>query len=232
MIIWLASYPRSGNTMFRVAVNRLFGMRSYSVYNDRIFADRPDVADLVGHKHFDDSIESIVTSPEPCLVKTHDLPSEDTYPAIYLIREGRDALVSYAHFVLDFEPSSQADEADFESILRNLIVSRDAFGGWGTNVDAWIRRAGPTVVVKFEQLIANPARVVDEALAALCVPIRVSASGSQNALPTFGELKQWMPEFFRRGTTGGWRDEMSPELEQLFWEHHGDAMVAMGYPRR
>jgi Sulfotransferase domain len=231
MITWLASYPRSGNTLFRVAVSRLFGMPSYSVYNDSIFAERPDVANVVGHQNFDESLESLRDSLEAYLVKTHDLPGQDAYPAIYLVRDGRDVLVSYAHFALDFERSSQADDADFETVLRNLIVSRDAFGGWGPNVAAWSRRTAPTVIVKFEQLIASPERVVEESLAALSLPIRVAKHARAAALPTFAELKQRMPEFFRRGTTGGWRDEMSPGLEQLFWEHHGDVMVAMGYSR-
>src|SRR6266542_744438 len=134
MIIWLASYPRSGNTMFRVVVNRLFALRSYSVYNDRIFEDRPDVADVVGHQHFDESVETLALSSEPCLVKTHDLPGTDAHPAIYLVRDGRDALVSYAHFVLDYERSSQPEDTDFQTVLRNLVVSRDVFGGWRPNV--------------------------------------------------------------------------------------------------
>ncbi len=34
MLIGLASYPRSGNTFFRVLLNRYFGLQTYSLYDD------------------------------------------------------------------------------------------------------------------------------------------------------------------------------------------------------
>ena len=34
MIVWLASYPRSGNTFLRLVLHRLFGVPTYSVYED------------------------------------------------------------------------------------------------------------------------------------------------------------------------------------------------------
>ena len=38
MIIWLASYPRSGNTMFRMMLNKVFGSKTYTKY---FFATQP-----------------------------------------------------------------------------------------------------------------------------------------------------------------------------------------------
>ena len=228
MIIWLASYPRSGNTLFRILLNRLRGVHSYSVYNDRIFEERPEVADVVGHMHAGASIEQMANSPEIFVVKTHDLPGEDDYPAVYLVRDGRDALVSYAHFARDFE-SSEAPR-DFVSTLRDLVVSTDAFGGWGANVLGWVqRRRGPTAVVKFEDLLADPVLTMDRALAQL--PLEPRADGATGVMPSFDELQQQLPQFFRRGRTGVWRNEMPPEIQQLFWDKHAQAMDVMGYPR-
>jgi hypothetical protein len=34
LIVWLASYPRSGNTYFRVVLNRVFGIGAYTLYPD------------------------------------------------------------------------------------------------------------------------------------------------------------------------------------------------------
>ena len=36
----------------------------------------------------------------------------------------------------------------------------------------------------------------------------------------------------RRGKTGSWQEEMPAELEQTFWELHGDEMRALGYANR
>jgi hypothetical protein len=230
MITWLASYPRSGNTFFRILLNRLYGVNTYSVYNDRIFEERPEVANLVGHRHTDRSVADMAASPEPCLLKTHDLPGDDAYPAIYLVRDGRDALVSYAHFALAFEaPESPANGADaFLTMLRNLVISTEAFGGWSANVLAWANaRQAPTAIVKFEDLIADPIGMLEAAYRQLplgSLPPRVGAS-----VPSFDDLRGQLPAFFRRGLTGAWREEMPPDIHDLFWEHHFKAMAAMGY---
>ena len=34
VIVWLASYPRSGNTFLRIVLHRLYGVPTYSVYDD------------------------------------------------------------------------------------------------------------------------------------------------------------------------------------------------------
>ena len=34
MIVWLASYPRSGNTFLRVVLHNVYGVSTYSVYED------------------------------------------------------------------------------------------------------------------------------------------------------------------------------------------------------
>jgi len=57
--------------------------------------------------------------------------------------------------------------------------------------------------------------------------------------PKYGSAKKFISDkklqkeqagkFFRKGKVGGWKEEMSPELEQLFWEIHGDTMTKMGY---
>lgn len=40
MIIWIASYPRSGNTFFRVALHRLYGVPTHVVYDVDGVAER------------------------------------------------------------------------------------------------------------------------------------------------------------------------------------------------
>ena len=64
------------------------------------------------------------------IVKTHDLPNGDTSPASVLIRDGRDAVVSYAHHALKTEQGiEQPGRELFEATLKQLIIG-DNFGGW------------------------------------------------------------------------------------------------------
>src|SRR5262245_19074625 len=103
------------------------------------------------------------------------------------------------------------------------------FGGWGPNVQAWASRDAPTVVLKYENLLVHPVGAVKAALGGL--PIKVPAPGGARVVPPFADLRQQLPQFFRRGSPGAWRDEMPSDLEHLFWEKYGDIMSAMDYSR-
>ena len=239
MIIWLASYPRSGNTYFRLLLNHLYGIKTRSVYDDPLLARLEGSSELVGHELLNGSLEDLDHSKEFFFVKTHHLPS-DNRPAIQIVRDGRDALVSYSQFTLSFENPYQsmgrwsrfvrnmAGWSEQEAILRQLIVSTGGdFGGWSENVVAWGSRRAKTVTVRYEDLVGNPIDEVTRSLAELQISgdqLRESIS-----LPSFDELNKRWPHFFRQGKTGGWKSAMTPKLADLFWDHHRAGMELYGY---
>ena len=84
-MIWLASFPRSGNTFFRNILFEVYGLPS---------------ADYHPHK------KPIDFTAFP-VIKTHILPKHlpthfQQKKSVYLVRDGRDALVSMAHSRSDF----------------------------------------------------------------------------------------------------------------------------------
>lgn len=228
MIIWLASYPRSGNTFCRLVLHRAFGIHSLDTYQT---PRAVDVAPNV-EKPVVKSGSSEVSSGEPTgqteevlFLKTHDMPKED-HPALYLVRDGRDAYVSYAHFMQEYNRVPvQKRPGGFPKMLEQLIKT-DPFGGWSANVLAWTSRAAPTAVIRFESLIEHPVETVGEALRTIGI---TPPEGDDLDIPRFDKLHEEFPQFYRRGQVGAWRDEMPPKLEQLFWKRHGAAMTAMGY---
>lgn len=227
MIIWLASYPRSGNTFFRLLLSHAFGTGTYSIYNpDR----RGPVGEIIGHQLMRRSLEDMAQDPRPHFVKTHELPGQDAYPAIFLVRDGRDALVSYAHFILAYErPAPSSDPVAFRQTLHDLIVQDDSFGGWSANVLGWSSRPA-TTVVKFEDLVRDPLPTVRRALAA--IGLTPDGAACAAAVPTFEELRARIPQFFRRGQVGAWQTEMPEALHDLFWQRHRRAMERFGYGRQ
>lgn len=227
MIIWLASYPRSGNTYFRVLLNQCYGLETQNIYEFQEQA-RDQVSRHLGLiSEFAPNLEVLLEDPQYHIVKTHDLPSDD-YPAVYLVRDGRDALVSHTHYHLEYDLKlpSEEQQARFDETLRMLIETDVSFGGWSNNVNAWTNRTAPTVTVKYESLIRHPLATVQKALSKLQYPTPPLMS-KQSA--SFTELKQIEPKFFRKGKAGSWRAEMSPELQELFWEKHGETMQKLGY---
>jgi hypothetical protein len=228
MLVWLASYPRSANTFARLLLQKLYGIPTYSIYDEREqgWSGLAPLLEYVPQKAL---LGWLQADPETHVVKTHDLPGSDMYPAIYLVRDGRDALVSYAHYILSFErPTDSRDyRKAFQRTLKGLIEDQGYFGGWSANVAAWSKR-DRVAVVKFDDLIQDPVRIIEEALSSLAIDVPRQES---TPLPSFADLQVLMPQFFRKGQTGSWRDEMSDDLHNLFWRHHGSVMERMGYER-
>lgn len=240
MIIWIASYPRSGNTFFRILLNQIYGIETYSIYDDPLFDKLKGSSDVIGHKKLEENYEVMSTSKKLFFVKTHNLPS-DNYPAIYLVRDGRDSLVSYAHYLISFsnysvQPVWQKKIKTFfgwnehAEVLKNLIVSKEKkYGSWSKHVQKWNQREGITIPIKFEDLTEKPYEQVTTAIKKLNIQQQISIKS--NRLSSFEELNAKWPDFFRQGKTGGWHREMSKPLQDLFWQYNKEAMELFGYKR-
>ncbi len=219
MLYWLASYPRSGNHFFRYIVESRYNIATWDKYK----------TPHKSHQYFEHikSIESAINADIPVLMKTHDLAYENKYPAIYLVRDGRDSLVSYTHYTLNFL-RKQADKITpqifRDTLLELMLETRSPFGTWAENVLSWTARS-KTYVVRFEDLVRNPSQVVDNALAA----IGLSCNVVSDYIPTFNQIRQINPEAARRGTIGSWKDEFPVDLLPLFWEKFGHVMRKLGY---
>lgn len=230
MIVWIASFPRSGNTFLRIVLNRLYGVRTSVVYDFDGVADRLGPS-LVGFEERPDTFAAMRESPELHLVKTHrprDQQILDGDQAICLVRDGRDCLVSWAHQRSEDGARCYADE------LRDLIflpAGRGA-GQWGRNVLSWLEPAHRgRIVLRYEDLIDRPEAAVRRVADGLRLGLEPAATA---AIPTFSELHQVDDRFFRRGFTGTHRDELPEDLHQAFWAQPGNAtaMALLGWQRR
>lgn len=227
MIIWLASYPRSGNTLCWSLLKRMYGAQLYDSY---LLPDSPASlnnpgAQLPGSPITEHTLQSLAASDQYYFLKTHEMPLED-YPALYVVRDGRDALVSYTHFALDHQGVSKViKRLRYGRKLQNLIQS-DFFGGWSGNVEAWANRSTPTAIMKFEDLVKDAPGTLRKALRQLDY---LQPEADNPDLPDFDTLHQANPQIFRKGQVGSWREDMPDKLHKLFWERHGEAMDLMGY---
>jgi hypothetical protein len=229
MIVWLASYPRSGNTYFRLLLNRMCGLPTHSIYSLKDDGhsspeDKSTLAKLVGQSETECDIDLIQQDVNPHFLKTHEVAGEDDFPAIVLVRDGRDSLVSYAHFILKISHGIEnATTAQLEQTMEELIRSA-AFGGWGRNVMSWAARVGFDRLVRYERLIADPVSTMRSAIrSAGLVPPQ-----HDEIPPSFAELHAHVPWFFRRGIVGSWREEMPKRIQKLFLEKNEEAMERLG----
>ncbi len=221
-MIWLASFPRSGNTFFRNVLFEVYGISS-STYHTHENRKKDE-----GFLEYD-------------VVKTHLLPSElpaeyRDQPSVYIIRDGRDALVSIAHHRKDIVVPG----TDFYNNLVDAILAQGGsfFGGWSRNVRQWTAKAD--IVIRFEDLIADPIGEVEKLRAIMDLP-----QPDRSKIPSFKDLKFGRPQYgggkgkrfraaraekhFRKGKVGGWKDEMPPMPARLLWSKHGSELARWGY---
>lgn len=227
MIVWVSSFPRSGNTFLRIVLKRLYAVRSSVVYDVDGVAERLG-RDLVGFAERPATIEAMRESDEVHFVKTHrqrDQQVDEADRAICLVRDGRDALVSWARMV------SEADSSRFETELRAMITRRDKVGtgSWGRNILSWLRPSVPhRTLLRYEDVVREPRSAVERVLSVLVADLRPLVDAQ---IPSFAELQQTDDRFFRRGLTASHRDEMPDELHKLFWSQPDNvvAMRLLGY---
>lgn len=197
--IWLASWPRCGNTLLRQILYYCFGIKSDTAYeNERKFEFSSDTCTLV---------------------KTHNKPSNN-WPAIYVVRDGREACVSYMHYMRQADPDKRGPP------LRWVIEGHPSvwFGTWSQHLSLWHPLTRPnTLLLTYEGMVAAPSYAVKR------IAEFLNAEPIGSDLPTFASLHATLPTFFRSGTNETWRDEMTGSDLDLFWELHGEAMGEYGY---
>jgi Sulfotransferase domain len=214
VIVWLASFPRSGNTLLRIALNRLYGVRTSTVYDVDGVAQRLG-PDLVGFADRSETFKAMRATKQAHFVKTHrprDDDVDDADGAICLVRDGRDALVSWAR------QRCEVNGCRYEDELRSLVTRPDTRGAgqWGRNVSSWLVPGAPQrVALRFEDLIHAPGDMVTAATA-LVAPGLVPERDA--VIPSFADLHAIDDRFFRRGITGTHNDELPADLHQAFWD--------------
>lgn len=188
-IIWLASYPKSGNTWMRTLLANYFmpAGQAPDINNLRRFttADvRQDFYDAANGAPFNSwnvkdwlrvrpkALELIAASkPGTHFVKTHcqavrfmgqDLiPPRLTAGAIYMVRNPFDLAPSFAR-----HQNSDIDKAiDFmsnpDTMLGSQTGMRDALGRWDDHIRTWTETRGlPRHVVRYEDMLDQTPKTV------------------------------------------------------------------------
>ena len=188
-IIWLASYPKSGNTWMRSLLAQYFMPpgQAPDINNLRRFttADvRQDFFDAAaGHPFASKSVAEwlrvrqkalrliAASKPGTHFVKTHcqavnymghDLiPAQVTAGAIYILRNPFDLAPSFArHQSADIDTAIER-MMNPETMMGTETGIRDAMGRWDDHVRTWTTAPSlPRHVVRYEDLLDKPARAM------------------------------------------------------------------------
>lgn len=217
-IVWLASYPKSGNTWTRIflanylanakkpipinQVNR-FGLGDSIAKTYEMVAGRPvdthNVALILSLR--DKVLRGIVANnADVNLVKTHNIkavargvdliPAKYTRSAIYIIRDPRDMVLSTArHYSESLDKVvSRIGHKDNATQADDKTVS--VFQGtWSDHVKSWTGYAPyPVLTLRYEDMLANPHDTFAKTLKHLGVPLDQERLDRAVRFSSFDEL--------------------------------------------
>jgi hypothetical protein len=185
-ILWLASYPKSGNTWLRaflhnlmtdpdepVPINKLAALTqgdSQMAWYEAVATGDPRSLDAAGlaalrpavHRHLAGrSPDTVIVKTHNALCNAHGIPTitrELTAGAIYIARNPLDVAVSYADHL------GQGLDAVIELMARDGFETPPSegnapehHGDWSSHVASWTGVPHPAFhVVRYEDLIATP----------------------------------------------------------------------------
>ena len=185
MIIWLASYPKSGNTWLRSILSSLLYSNDGNFNFEKLkkieqFPEKKFFKDFVNNfNSFDEIKENWILAQEKInlknqteLFKTHQgkytvgennfTNKENTLATIYIVRDPRNLVKSISnHFSLSI------DEA-CKFLLSPEIIGNgkklgerhdgmyNLLGKWNDHYRSWTRDKSNLLIIKYEDLISNP----------------------------------------------------------------------------
>ena len=248
--IWVASYPKSGNTWLRFIVSNLvFGEAKGS---EDILNIVPDLNEWQGAlRHFWQGAHFLKTH-----LMADKLPLRmPSRSAIYVVRNPLDMVVSAMAYL---QPTDQVMRAD----LLSQVVTRGGFdhwlsveyGAWVENTESWTDGSltFPVLTLRYEDMLADPKghiRKVGDFLGIEVDDQKIEAVAQATSFKSMRKLekaeidkgeaggmfvhersfKDESFQFMRAGTSGGYRDHLSPEEIETLTNVFRPGMEKHGY---
>ena len=233
----IVSYPRSGSTWLRFIFANLIrntvGDGSTSV--DFLFVQRfmPAISAEIQRKGVD--YEAL---PSPRIMRTHSLYIKEIPKVIYLMRDGRDVLVSYYMY---FKKSNV-----FEGSFADFLVSNMRGVEWDQHVTSWLYNNSSlrnVCVVKYEDLLKTPVLEVERLAAFIgleCGRDQIHKAVHESSFEKMRQVEEntglgffsgrndQIP-FVRKGESGTWKKVFGEKDKARVKEMYGNVLLRTGY---
>jgi len=230
--IFIVGFPKSGHTWSQnLVAEALYGFT---------VGDTTSVAllqDLVPDIHFVDCYKRYRS---PMFFKAHMLPRPEFKRVIYLLRDGRDAMVSY-HRYLEAKSGSTIDFLHMVRTGEGMFPCK-----WHEHVSQW--RANPfkadMITVRYEDLKADTVKELERIFAFAGISrtrAQLETAARRSSFSSMQEREKktgtgnpdWPKDrlFVRRGKVGSYVDEMPADVQKAFLSEAEPMMRELGYIR-
>ena len=190
--MFLASYPKSGNTWLRFLLEAYRRGGRLDINDVRICTADSDKRIMqnasalsVDEMGFTGQmlcrpaamLNFIALAAQPIYIKTHFanispegfgpcIPWQITRKAVYVVRDPRSVLLSFSpYFGLSLESAAEAMASKDFGIGDNKIQANQLLSSWSNHVSSWVGESRfPVHVVKYEDMVADTAKELTEIL--------------------------------------------------------------------
>lgn len=218
-IIWLASYPKSGNTWLRVFIDNLFRntMEPARInelrvvkYGDNVHAlfeqviGRPTVGmtDSELHRLREPVQQFLANQPQTSFVKTHNalmlhegvplIHLKYTVGAVYLLRNPFDMVVSFAdHYRISIDDTIEAIASPHHHTKTTQQAIFQILGGWTNHYRSWfaVENFSP-FFLRYEDMARDPMKSFGRFMRFLGLPKNNERLKRAIRNSTFGEVER------------------------------------------
>ncbi|MCW5314788.1 hypothetical protein GTQ43_13530 [Nostoc sp. KVJ3] len=238
-VIFLVSYPKSGNTWVRFLIGNYLTEDKCDFTNYRqILPSIYDGRDLIEN-----------SKTRPLYITSHASYTPIYKKVIYVVRHGMDVAVSYYYFCLKFRTIPQKTKFHDFILLFNYGFTdhfNASIGTWSNHVHGWLDNASSNfLLISYEDLKNNPIQQLEKMLIFSGIKPNHEAVKTAVLASSFEkmqnlELKQYsdVPElinsdpsmnFVRKGQIGESQDCFNAEQMNSFIKFHGSALIRLGY---
>jgi len=232
--LFLASYPRSGNTWLRFVLSEALSGQEIDFDNINSF-----IPELKWHKQ-----ARALLPGQGRVIKTHEPYRKEYRKAIYIVRDVRDVALSAHARTAEIGIS----DPQFDVFLRKFLEGHaNQYGTWHVHLRSWLDGPlagdGKLLVIKFEDLRKNPEDAVTRMVEFAEVKVdtaRIRAALANNSVERMRAKEEKSKKLFqsktehgrfvRKGAIQGWRASMTTAQLQIFESYAGAELARMGYP--
>lgn len=232
--IILGAYPRSGSTWTRFTLFEILTGREadFDVVN----------ATLRGVGSFERGMPVLPYGGR--LIGTHEQYRREYKRAVYLVRDGRDVLLSeYAYL-----KALKFFDSDLDRFIERFLGKDghriNGFGPWQNHVSSWLdsplANTSNLLLVRFHELRNNPEEGFSRIADFLGVDVtseRIHQAVLNNSLSRMREKEKRSPQlpsqkdsFVRKGANQGWRGTLTESQLDLIERRAGSILLRLGYP--
>lgn len=228
--VFVISYPRSGNTWVRFLLANLIQYESEGP------VDFHSVHRVIPGIEKEEHREMLRKMAPPRLITSHDPYNPAFKRVIYILRDGRDVMVSYYYYL--------TGQGGFKGSFLEFLSKKDLYPClWHEHVDSWLRRQNQCelLLIRYEDLLQQP-EIDLERMARFaglpCERERLRWAISNARFDTMRKVERekgraYGPtrnfEFVRKGIIGDWLNHFDSVYKEIFKSYANETLLRLGY---